>query len=74
MNSKNVNISIKGIQIQDGEKGDISLFTEGTLKKDGKKYIVTYDESEMTGMGVTTTTLEIDGEKVSLIRNGEINN
>lgn len=74
MEKKNVNVSIKGIQVQDGDSSDVELFTEGTLEKRGSKYVLVYNESEVTGLGGTTTMLEIDGEKVSLVRNGTVNN
>lgn len=70
---ENVRVSIKGIQQQNEESNDVELFTEGKFKKDGEKYILKYTESEMTGFDNTTTTVEIENEKVSIIRNGNVN-
>ena len=74
MEKKNVLISIKGLQSQMGENNDIELVTEGVFYKDNSKYYAVYKETEMTGLKNTTTTLEIDSDKVSLIRNGAVNN
>ena len=71
---ENVNISIKGMQMQDGEENDIELFTEGQLENDGEKYILRYTESEISGLEKTNTTVEIENEKVSIIRTGSVNN
>ena len=71
---QNVNISIKGMQMQDGEENDIELFTEGKLENEGGKYILRYAESEISGFEKTNTTVEIEDEKVSIIRTGNVNN
>lgn len=74
MKKKNVLISIKGLQSQLGDSNDIELVTEGVFYKDNHKYYARYEETEMTGLTGTTTTLEIDSDKVALIRNGLVNN
>ncbi len=70
----NVKVSIKGMQTQDDDTNDVELFTEGQFEKDGDKYILIYKESEMTGFEGTTTTVEIENEKVSIIRSGSVSN
>lgn len=70
----NVKVSIKGMQTQDDDTNDVELFTEGQFEKDGDKYILIYKESEMTGFEGTTTTVEIENEKVSIIRSGNVSN
>lgn len=74
MDKRKVNVSIKGVQKQDGETNDVELFTEGEFYKENSNYILRYEESEMTGLEGTTTTVEIAKDKVSLIRTGNVNN
>ena len=75
MEKKNVLINIKGIQrTADNEKENVELVTEGVFYKKDAKYYLVYAESEVTGMEGTTTTVEIERDKVSIIRNGFINN
>lgn len=70
----NVKVSIKGMQTQDDDTNDVELFTEGQFEKNGDKYILIYKESEMTGFEGTTTTVEIENERVSIIRSGNVSN
>jgi uncharacterized beta-barrel protein YwiB (DUF1934 family) len=70
----NVKVSIKGMQTQDDDTNDVELFTEGKFEKSGNKYVLIYKESEMTGFEGTTTTVEIENEKVSIIRSGNVSN
>ena len=75
MCADNVIISIKGKQIYaESSPDEIELVTAGTMKREGLgKYSITYQESELTGLEGTTTTLLIDGGKVTLLREGSIN-
>ncbi len=74
MEKKHVLISIKGLQTQLGETSDVELVTEGVFYKEDEKYYAVYDETEITGLLGTTTTLQIEGDHVALIRNGTVNN
>ena len=75
MEKKNVLINIKGIQrTADNENENVELVTEGVFYKKDAKYYLVYAESEVTGMEGTTTIVEIERDKVSIIRNGFINN
>ena len=69
---KEVLITIKGLQsYEDQEDDSIELVTTGTYyKKDGDYYIV-YKESELTGLGETTTTVKIEPNRVTVIRFGD---
>lgn len=71
----NVIISIKGMQSYIGMDADqIELVTEGRLDQDGTdNYTLSYQESELTGLGVTLTTFQIEPERVTLLRTGEVN-
>ena len=73
--TENVIISIKGKQLYaESSPDEIELVTAGTLKRDSRGgYTVSYQESELTGLEGTTTRLHIDGRKVTLLREGNIN-
>ena len=67
-------ISIKGMQTYEGMPPDvIELVTGGRLSRDGESYTLSYQESELTGLEGTLTTIQVDGEQVTLMRMGEFN-
>ena len=69
---KDVVISIKGIQkYEDVDPDVIELVTEGRLTRVGESYTLSYQESELTGLEGTLTTIQVDGEQVTLMRVGE---
>lgn len=71
---KSVIISVKGMQSSEYRDMNImELVTEGRLYKKDNIYYVTYDESEVTGMSGTTTTLMVADEIVTLVRVGSVN-
>ena len=71
---KEVIISIRGMQKYEGALPDvIELVTEGRLARDGESYTLSYQESELTGLEGTLTTIQVDGEQVTLMRVGEFN-
>lgn len=71
---KNVIISVKGTQsAEDQDVNIMELVTEGKYYKKDDAYYVTYDESEVTGMNGTTTTLKVVDGVVTLIRVGSVN-
>ena len=71
---KEVIISIRGMQKYEGALPDvIELVTEGRLARDGESYTLSYQESEITGLGGTLTTIQVEGEQVTLMRVGEYN-
>jgi len=68
-------INIKGLQKDaENESENVELLTEGTFYKEKEKYYLVYKETEVTGMEGTTTTVEIENQKVAIIRNGVVNN
>lgn len=72
--NENVIISIKSSQLADGQQPDtIELVTAGTFQKEGDGYVIAYQESELTGLDGTTTKLHIQGPKVTLLREGNVN-
>ena len=53
-----------------GEKEKIEVVTVGEFSINGDEFIATYDETEISGMEGTKTTLKIRGNKVVLHREG----
>jgi len=71
---KEVVISIKGIQKYEGTPPDVvELVTAGRMSREGDSYILSYQESELTGLEGTLTTIQVDGGQVTLLRMGEFN-
>lgn len=71
---KNVIISVKGTQShEDQDMNTMELVTEGKYSREDNTYYVTYNESEVTGMKGTTTTLKVMDGVVTLIRVGSVN-
>lgn len=64
-------ITLSGRQTVDGEEDNFELTTAGKYVKQGGKYYVSYEGSEITGYDKTTTTLKIKENNVSMIRFGE---
>ncbi|MCH1963842.1 DUF1934 domain-containing protein [Clostridium perfringens] len=67
--SKKAIISIRSTQ-DIGEKEKIEVVTVGEFSINGDEFIATYDETEISGMEGTKTTLKIKGDKVVLHREG----
>ena len=71
---KDVIISIKGTQKYEHNAPDvIELVTQGRLKEREGGYTLTYQESELTGLEGTRTTIEVEDEQVTLLREGGVN-
>ena len=71
---KDVVISIKGMQKYEGALPDVvEQVTAGRLSREGESYTLSYQESELTGLGGTLTTILVDGEQVTILRVGEFN-
>jgi len=75
MMDKPVIISIKGIQLNGDSSGEpMELITEGRLAGDvDSGYILSYQESNVTGLDGTLTTFQIDRNRVTLLRVGQVN-
>ncbi|MBU3179881.1 DUF1934 domain-containing protein [Clostridium psychrophilum] len=72
--NKNAIISVVSKQSDSEEDGDsIEVVTPGKFYKKDNCYYAVYEESEISGMKGTTTTLKIDAEKFTLIRIGTTN-
>lgn len=59
---------------EDMEPDSMELMTEGTLELAGNgKMILSYQESELTGLEGTTTTFEVRDPQIILTRTGGVN-
>lgn len=71
---QNVILSILGRQTYlEQEPEQIELVTEGVLEDQGNAWFLTYEESDLTGMGGVTTTFIVEPDKVTLKRTGKLN-
>lgn len=72
--NKPVMIEIVGAQVYEQEDDSIEFVTQGEMQKQGDNYLITYQESEVTGMQGCTTTLSVEGNtRVSMERSGALN-
>ena len=72
---KNVILSIRGQQVYDKEEPEVTeLVTEGTLipGEDGR-FTLRYQESELTGLEGTNTTIAVETGRVTILREGQVN-
>lgn len=67
---KKVLISVKTIQYMNGEPETIELITQGKYYKEGSDYMAEYDETEISGMEGTRTTLRIENDALTIERKG----
>lgn len=71
---QNVVLSILGRQTYLGQDPDqIELVTEGVLEDQGNAWSLSYEESDLTGMGGITTTFIVESDKITLKRTGKLN-
>lgn len=69
--NKEVLISVKGTQLNEfGEIDQQELITKGNLFLKKGAYFIMYNESELTGMSGTVTTLKVEPARVTLNRMG----
>ena len=67
-------LSIRGEQYFDGiDPDETELMTEGTMALTDEGIVLSYEESELTGMEGTTTTFEVKDPRVTLRRSGSVN-
>lgn len=66
-------ITLRGKQLYEDMKPDsIELVTEGVMQWKGDCCTLSYLETELTGMGSTKTIIQIVGEEVTMMREGEV--
>ena len=67
-------LSIRGEQyFDDIDPDETELMTEGTMVLTEDGMVLSYEESELTGMEGTTPTFEVKGPRVTLTRSGAVN-
>ena len=67
-------LSIRGRQAyQDQEPDVIELVTEGIMEKTDDGWSISYEESDLTGLGGVTTTFLVEPDKITLSRIGKLN-
>lgn len=72
--NENVIISIRGQQLFDEQEPDVmELITPGRLEQTEDGFTLSYQESELTGLEGTTKVFRIQGQQVTLVREGEVN-
>ena len=70
---KEVIITIKGLQsFEDTDNDSVELVTSGRFYEKNGNYYISYKESELTGLGNTTTTVKVEDNKVTVIRFGDL--
>lgn len=70
---KDVLITVRGTQINDGTPETVELMTPGTMTGRNGKFAISYLETELTGTaGVTSTFLILNPDRVVLTRDGPI--
>ncbi|MDW7675478.1 MAG: DUF1934 domain-containing protein [Bacillota bacterium] len=68
---REVLVKVKGTQTNDlGEQDTIEFITEGSFFVKEQGYYIVYNESILSGMEGTTTSLKIEPQKVTLNRMG----
>ena len=69
-----VKLRIVGKQFYDGQEPDvIELVTEGTLEEEKKNvWVITYEESDLTGLAGVTTSFRVGPRGVALKRTGRL--
>ena len=69
-----VMLSILGRQsYMDQEPETLELVTEGVLEDKADHWLLSYEESELTGMAGVTTTFSVYADKIVLKRSGKLN-
>ena len=71
---QNVMLSIQGRQTyMDQEPEVLELVTDGVLEDFGDHWVLSYEETELTGMAGVTTTFLVEEDKITLKRSGKLN-
>lgn len=63
MKKKDVMIQIRGVYAQEDDEDSVEFVTDGTYYKDHDRYVIAYEESEMTGMAGSRTKLTVEGDR-----------
>ena len=67
-------LTIRGEQYYDDMEPDgTELITEGTMEVEEGRILLSYEETELTGMQGTTTCFVVEEKRVTLVRSGSVN-
>lgn len=70
---KKVIVSIQGKQLYEEQEPEvIELITEGTFEKSDNGWLISYEESALTGMEGVTTTFLVQSDRIVLTRTGAL--
>ena len=68
-------LSVRGVQrYQDQEPEVIELTTEGTMERQKEVWVLSYEESDLTGLAGVTTSFRVGPRGVVLRRTGKLQN
>jgi uncharacterized beta-barrel protein YwiB (DUF1934 family) len=70
---KNVIVSVLGIQQYEDQSDSIGIIAPGQYYQKTSKHYITYKESDQNDSKEITTTIKIDGQKISVMRFGTNN-
>ena len=70
---QDVVLTIRGRQLYDEQEPEVvELVTEGTLEHEKNVWVITYEESDLTGLAGVTTAFRIGPRGVALKRTGRL--
>lgn len=72
MEETKVTILLQSLHDRDTGRESLTQRAEGTLRREGTGWLLTYREGEDTGMGSTRTTIQLEEGKATLTRSGEM--
>ena len=68
-------LNVQGVQrYQDQEPEIIELTTEGTMERQKEVWVLSYEESDLTGLAGVTTSFRVGPRGVVLKRTGKLQN
>lgn len=70
MDKYDIILNVRGSHIQGEEEDSLELITEGLLMRDEDRFIIEYEESELSGTEHTKTRLIVEPDKIRLRRIG----
>ena len=70
---RKIRLRIHSTQQYTGEEAESTeLFTEGTMREENGVWLLSYEETALTGLPGTTTTFAVAPEKITLTRAGAL--
>lgn len=72
MTAQNIFLNVRGAHVEGNTQSATEFLTEGRLFHDDCRWIIEFEETELTGMRDVTTRVIVDGQQLSLVRTGSI--